>query len=214
MEDLADHLAAAEQRVHLLQQLRACRRGRRWRSDRASCGRRTRGSRSRARRRRRVSAGPLRAVDHHDRAHRVGGVDELRERRDGAERVRHAGDREHLRALGEQRVEVREVERPSSVSGMYRSSAPVACAGELPGHDVRVVLHLGEEDLVARLRNFRPQPWATRLIDSVVPRVKTIVRGSAAPKNEATSSRAPLEELGRLLAQRVDAPVGVGVVRR
>jgi hypothetical protein len=39
-------------------------------------------------------------------------------------------------------------------------------------------------------RNFRPQPWATRFSDSVVPRVKTTFAGSAAPMKPASFSRA------------------------
>ena len=38
-------------------------------------------------------------------------------------------------------------------------------------------------------RKVRPQDWATRLIDSVVPRVKTTQEESGAFRNRATSSR-------------------------
>jgi cob(I)alamin adenosyltransferase len=40
-------------------------------------------------------------------------------------------------------------------------------------------------------RFFRPQAWATRFIDSVVPRVKTRPRESGAPRKRATFSLAP-----------------------
>ncbi len=53
----------------------------------------------------------LGGVDRDDRADRVGGLGELAQRRDRAEGVRHAGDAQDLRALGEQRPELRQVEQ-------------------------------------------------------------------------------------------------------
>ena len=54
-----------------------------------------------------------------------------------------------------------------------------------------MVLGLGEQDLVAFAQVLRPQAWATRFMDSVVPRVKIRPLTSGAPRNRATLSRDP-----------------------
>jgi hypothetical protein len=91
----------------------------------------------------------LAGVEHDEGTDGVGPLGELAHRVDGAEDVGDVGEREHLGALGEQGVEVGEVE--PSVGGdrhpaQGRAGAP---AGLLPRDEVGVVLHLGDEDLVA-----------------------------------------------------------------
>ena len=62
----------------------------------------------------------------------------------------------------------------------------------LPGHDVGVVLEVRDHDLVAGADVLRrPQLCATRLIASVVPRVKTTFSADGAPRKSATVARAP-----------------------
>jgi len=61
---------------------------------------------------------------------------------------------------------------------------------DLPGDNVGVVLERGENDLVALTEEPRPKLEATRLIASVVPRVKMISRECGALRNFATFSRA------------------------
>ena len=62
-------------------------------------------------------------------------------------------------------------------SSLHRDEAQLradALREQLPGHEVAVVLHLGEQNHVAGVEKFPPQAWATRLMPSVVPRVKII----------------------------------------
>ena len=70
-------------------------------------------------------------------------------RHDGAEHVRHMGDGDHLGARGEQLLEL--VEQELAVVGDRRpfQHRALPLAQEMPGHDVGVVLHDGEHDLVA-----------------------------------------------------------------
>ena len=81
--------------------------------------------------------------------------------------------------------------RPSSVSGTYRSVAPVAavtiCHGTMFEWCSISVIRTSSPGR----RNVRPHPCAIRLIDSVVPRVNTIDSGPGAPKNRARVARAP-----------------------
>jgi hypothetical protein len=72
-------------------------------------------------------------------------ADDLLDRVEGAEHVRHVHDRDELRPLREQLVEVVEVEAALVVDAHVLEPR----AGELPRHDVRVVLHLGEHHEVA-----------------------------------------------------------------
>ena len=116
------------------------------------------------------------------------------------------------RARREQPVEARRCRgaRRRATGTATQARAPVA-AGHLPRDQVRVMLHLGDEDLVAGLRSVRPIAWATRFMPSVVPRVKMISsrlgRADEAPHRVARR----LVQLGRLLAQGVDRAVHVGV---
>ena len=73
-----------------------------------------------------------------------------------------------------------EVERPVVLDGHVGERAALPGADELPGHDVAVVLHTGEEHDVSLAECASPHADATRFIDSVVPRVKTISAGRAA----------------------------------
>ena len=74
---------------------------------------------------------------------------------------------------------------------MYRSVAPVTaaviCHGTMFEWCSISVIRISSPSR----RNFRPQPCATRFIDSVAPRVNTIVSGLGAPKNAASFARAP-----------------------
>ena len=92
--------------------------------------------------------------------------------------------------------------RPSSPSGIHRSVAPVLSA-LLPGHQVGVVLHLGDQDLVVgadheggstacpnRCRSVALlNAYAARLMDSVAFFVNTS-SGGIAPTKPAMVARA------------------------
>ena len=71
-------------------------------------------------------------------------------RHDRAERVRHVGDRDHLGARGQQLLEFVEQEIAVVVDRRPFDHRAMPLAQEMPGHDVGVVLHDREHDLVAR----------------------------------------------------------------
>ena len=107
----------------------------------------------------------LGGIDQHDGAGRVGPAGDFGDRVDRAEHVRHRGDGDDLGALGEQRSSSSSFNRPSSVIGMWRRTAPGPLGQLLPRHEVRVVLHRGEQDFVAGL-HVRVAPTAGHEVDA------------------------------------------------
>ena len=101
----------------------------------------------------------LAGVEHHEGADGVGALGELCDRVERAEHVGDVGEREHLGALGEQRVEVGEVEPAVGRDGHPAQGRAGAPARLLPRDEVGVVLHLGDEHLVARAEG---EPVAVR----------------------------------------------------
>ena len=100
----------------------------------------------------------LRGVDDHQRADLVGAARDLGDRVDGAEHVGDPGQRDDLGALGDQLVDVRQVE-PAVVGEPEPPQRRAGALGEqLPRHDVGVVLHLGDDDLVAGPTCAVPRP--------------------------------------------------------
>jgi hypothetical protein len=91
----------------------------------------------------------LGTVDEDERAGVVSLTDHLADRVERAERIRLVGEGDEARPrLEEPRVDVR-VEPPLRVE-WHELEARLAFLGEdLPGHEVRVVLHLGDDDRVA-----------------------------------------------------------------
>ena len=74
----------------------------------------------------------------------------------------------------DQAIEVVEHEAPGAVDRDVPQIEAAELLGEdHPGHDVGVVLHLGQEHGVAGSQVGAAQDWATRLSDSVVFLVKT-----------------------------------------
>ena len=103
--------------------------------------------------------------------------------------------------------------RPSSVRPNQRSVAPVRCGDQLPRHDVGVVLHLGDDDLVTRAeappewpRSAQARTFAARLSASVEFLVNTTSARSAASMNAATLSRALLVQRRGLLGRACGWP--------
>jgi hypothetical protein len=88
----------------------------------------------------------LRAVDHDHGARGVRAACDLGDRIHRAEHVGDMGDGHGLRPQGERRVERVEVEQPVVGDRDPLEPAPQ----QLPGHDVRVVLHLSEDHEVVR----------------------------------------------------------------
>ncbi len=156
----------------------------------------------------------LRPVDGHDRSDGVRGVDQLAQRRDRAERVRHAGDGQDLRPLGEERAQVGQVELAVVRERDVLQGGARDGDGHLPRHDVRVVLHLGEQHLIALAQELAApslRDQVHRLRGSAREHDRLGPRGAEEPGEVRASA---LEELGGLLAQHVEASMRVRVVVR
>jgi hypothetical protein len=73
------------------------------------------------------------------------------DRHDGAERVRHLRDRNQLGAIGQKLLELLDQEIAFVIDRRPFDHGAMALAQKVPGHDVRVMLHDGDHDLVAGL---------------------------------------------------------------
>ncbi len=91
----------------------------------------------------------LRAVDHHGGADALGHLRHLADGHDGAERIGDVGDRNDAGAWPEQALVGFEDEVAVIVHRGDADDGAGLPGGELPGHDVGVMLGLGEHDLVA-----------------------------------------------------------------
>ena len=111
--------------------------------------------------------------------------------------------------------------RPSSVIGMWRTTAAGSLGRLIPGHEIRVVLHLAGRISSPGRRLASPQLRATRLMECVVPEVKTIcsvVAGLSSSRAAGRVEECPhlfpgglVERVG-LFGQHVDAAMDVRVV--
>ena len=154
----------------------------------------------------------LRGVEHHRNPLRVGGVDDLAHRVDGAEGVRDVGHRHEARARSQHREVGVEIEHPVVVDRHHPELRPGLLAKELPRDDVRMVLHVGDDDLVAL-----SEPWAHEAVRDEVDGL-----GGAARKDDLARipgvEKAPdllpgaLVGRRRAFAQGVHAAVDIGVV--
>ena len=91
----------------------------------------------------------LGAVGQHQGPGAVGGLGDAGEGRDGAEDVRHGRAGHELHPV-EEAVEVGEVEAVVVVDGDPAQLDAALLGQHEPGHEVGVVLHVGEQDGVAR----------------------------------------------------------------
>ena len=154
----------------------------------------------------------LGAVDQDERTCRVGHLDHLGDRVDRAQRVRHVGERDQLRLEAEEHLE--HVEAEDAVVG-DRDELEVAVAlldEELPRHEVRVVLHLGQDDDVAAV-DVGPPPGVGDEVDRlgrVAGEDQLVAVGGIDEPGDADTRG--LVGGGRPLADRVDAAMDVGVV--
>ena len=130
---------------------------------------------------------------------------------DGAQHVGDVAHRHDLRAVGEEALVGLEVDLAAVGDGDLDDPATLANGELLPGHDVGVVLQLGDQDVVTLLH-----PCV-----AVCPRHQVDGAGVAVGKDDLTRLRGA-EEAGRgdarvlvglagLLAQQVDAAMDVGV---
>ena len=162
--DLADHLAAGEERRHRLEQLApGPQRAGAHRGQHLVAAERVEVGAELLDVDRHVRHG-LGAVDQDQRAGRVGHLDHLPDGVDRAERVRDVGERHELRL--EPQEDLEDVQPEEAVVG-DRDELEVAVLlldEELPRDEVRVVLHLGEHDHVAA-RDVLPAPRVRDEVD-------------------------------------------------
>ena len=161
----------------------------------------------------------LRAVQQHQRTDLPGPGDEDVDGVDGAEQVGVVHHRDELRALVDELVELRQVE-PALVGEAEPAQRRAGALGEqLPRHDVGVVLHLGDDDLVtgaeAQARVLRH--GGERVRDEVDRLGRVLgehdLGGGARPDERRDLLAGALERLGGLGAERVHGPGDVGVVQ-
>ena len=93
--------------------------------------------------------GRLAAVEQHRNAAGMGDAHHLFDRDQCTSDVRHMGDGDEARALGEQRLELVEQKISGIVDRRPLDDGAVALAQKMPGHDVGVMLENREHDLVA-----------------------------------------------------------------
>src|ERR1043166_3918876 len=210
--DGANHRAAAEERVHLLQKLGPAV------EDAAPGGREH------------LVAGDavevaaqvlhvnldmrsaLRAVNEDGDAQLVRARRNLLDGVDRAERVRDVADADELRALAEERVELVEQEFARVVHRDDPEARALLLAEHLPGDEVRVVLHLGDDDLVTLSDELAPVAVHDE-VDGLgdAAHEDALARLARVQEPSRLLARA-LVGRGRLLAQVVDAAVYVRVL--
>ena len=93
----------------------------------------------------------LRAVDEYGRAVAVRDACDLGYRVNGAERVGNMHDGDQLGARAQQFFEFVQQQLAALVDGRYAQDGLLLLAQDLPGHDVGVVLHGGDHNLIAGL---------------------------------------------------------------
>ena len=79
----------------------------------------------------------------------MGDADDLLDRHDGAERIRHLGDGDHLGARGQQLLEFLDEEIAIIIDRRPFDDGAAALAMEMPGHDIGMMLEDRKHDLIA-----------------------------------------------------------------
>ncbi len=150
-------------------------------------------------------------VDDHDRPDVVRQPGDLGDRVDRAEHVGYVGHGDELGPPLERRPQRFEVEAPVAVHWHPVQLRPDLLGQQVPGDDVRVVLHLGEQDAIPRADVGAP-PGAGDEVqgpgdvagEDDLPRVDPEVPGDR--------GAGPLVHRRRLFGERVHAPMHVRVV--
>src|SRR5215204_2253554 len=205
----ANHRAAAEERVHLLQQLglavedaAARRREHLVPRDGVEVAVQILHVNLQMRR-------ALRPVHQDGDAQLVRARRDLLDRVDRAQRVRDVADADELRPLAQQGVELFEYQLAAVVHRDDAQTRALLLAEHLPRHEVRVVLHLGDDYLVARFDELAPVAVHDE-VDALCDAADedALARLARVDKAPDLLARA-LVGRGRALAQVVDAAVYV-----
>ncbi len=91
----------------------------------------------------------LAAVDQHFRADGMGEPDDFGDRRHRAQHIGHMGDSDKLGFFRQQLGECSEIETVVGRQRRPQDLDALALAQKMPGHDIGVMLHLRNDDLVA-----------------------------------------------------------------
>ena len=154
----------------------------------------------------------LRAVHQHDRADRVCLLDDRTHRVDGAEGIGTVGDADKLGALRQQFAEPVEQQLTGVIDRDNLERRAHLLAQHLPRHDVGVVFHFRNENLVA-LPDVGPAPGLGHQIDGLGRAAHEHDFLRAARVEERTEGRArALVGRGGALAQSVHAAMDIGVI--
>ena len=152
----------------------------------------------------------LGAIHHHRHAVGVGDADDLLHGNDGAQHIGHMGDRHHLRARREGALEFVHAEVALLIDADPFQHRALALPQEMPGHDVGVMLHDGEDDLVpladglTQRGRHKVQGLGRR------PREDDLVGGGGVEEGAGLLARA-LESLGRGVGEIVQAAMDIRV---
>ena len=154
----------------------------------------------------------LGAVDQDQGTRRVGAGGDLGDRVEGAEHVGEVGDRDQLRAAGERTLELGVDQSAVGADADPVDLGPAALGELLPGDDVGVVLHLGQDDPIAR-----PDVGVAPAACDEVDRLRCVADEdhlAAVGGADVVGDRGPgtLVGVGRLGRERVGAAMDVGVV--
>ncbi len=154
----------------------------------------------------------LAAIDQHLGAGGVREPHDALDRQHCAGDIGDVGDRDELGARPDQRREFRHVEPAGGVDRRRHELDADTIAQQLPGHDVGVMLHDGEEHLIAGLQEGRT-PAVGDEVDGLggVPHEDDLARIGGTEEAPHLLARL-LIELGRARREAVDAAMHIGVV--
>jgi hypothetical protein len=121
------------------------------------------------------------------------------------------GDRDHARAIRQRRLEGVDVEAAVVANVDPVQHSPLPLTQEVPGHDVGVVLHDTEHDLVA-LADPRPGEGGSDEVDRLGRRAREDDLLEPPGVQEAPDALpGALEGLGGAVGERMEAPMHIGV---
>ena len=151
-------------------------------------------------------------VDQHQGPGGVGGVGQAPDRGQGPEHVGHGGDRQQLGPV-EEAVQVAQVEATLGVDPDPAQLDPGLLGQHVPRDDVGVVLHLGQHDSVtgAQVGLAPGLGHQVEALGDVLGEHDAPVRGR--PDEAGHLAPGLLHQPGGLLGDGIDAPVDVGVGR-
>ena len=155
--------------------------------------------------------GTLRTVDHHRHTVFMGYVDELLHGIDRAEHVAHLRHAHHFRVLVEESLVGFNIKH-ASIRHRNDAQTDAALTGlQLPGHDVAMMLHDGDNDLVAHLHKFIAEGTGHKVESLGGATGEDYLAGSAGVDEAAHSLAGLLMQFCGLHAEVMDTTVHIGI---